>query len=58
LKELKLFSEDYRFYRRVVKVDTVSQGASPARLKKVNVLVFDKDNRKIADLSSLIGQHK
>ena len=58
LKNLKSYPEDYRFFRRVVKVEKISESAMPSKLKKVSVLVFDRDNRQIAELNTLAGQHK
>lgn len=58
LKNLKTYPEDYRFFRRVLKVEKISETAMPSKLKKVSVLVFDRDNRQIAELNTLAGQHK
>ncbi|GAB4270723.1 MAG: hypothetical protein Kow0029_07740 [Candidatus Rifleibacteriota bacterium] len=57
LKKLKTYPEDYRFFRRVVRVEKIQDSALPSKLKKVTVMVFDKDNKKIANLVTLIGQH-
>lgn len=58
LRKLQTYPEDYRYYRRVVKVDRITDSAMPSKTKKVSVLVFDRDGKKIADLATLIGQHK
>ncbi|MDD2998544.1 MAG: prepilin-type N-terminal cleavage/methylation domain-containing protein [Erysipelotrichia bacterium] len=58
LKQLQAYPEDYRHFRRLAKVEEISNSAMPAKLKKVNVLVFDKDNKKIAEIATFIGQHK
>lgn len=58
LKNIKTYPEDYRFFRRVVLVEGYPNPSSPSNLKKVSVRVFDKDNKKIADLNTLIGQHR
>ncbi|MEW6711193.1 MAG: prepilin-type N-terminal cleavage/methylation domain-containing protein [Candidatus Riflebacteria bacterium] len=58
LKNLKTYPEDYRFFRRVVKVEKISESAMPSKLKKITVLVFEKDGKKIAELNTLVGEHK
>ncbi len=58
LKKITTYPEEYRLFRRVVKVQKISETAMPAKLKKVSVLVFDRDNRKTADLNTYIGQHQ
>jgi hypothetical protein len=58
LKNLKTYPEDYRFFRRVAKVEKISESAMPSKLKKITVLVFEKDNKKIAEINTLVGQHQ
>lgn len=58
LRKLQTYPEDYLNYRRVVKVERVTESAMPSKTKKVIVLVFDKEGKKIAELATLIGQHK
>lgn len=58
LKPLSVYSEDYLNFRRIVKVESISQTAQPPRLKKITVLVFDQDNKKIAELATFAGLHK
>jgi len=58
LKPLALYPPDYINFRRVVRVQEISQSAQPPRLKKITVLVFDRDNRKIAELATFAGLHK
>lgn len=58
LKNLVSYPEDYRNFRRVVKVESISESAMPPKLKKVTVMIFEQDNKKIAELSTLIGMHK
>ncbi len=58
LRNLQTYPPDYLNYRRVVKVDRVSESAMPSKSKKITVLVFDRDGKKIAELATLIGQHK
>ncbi len=58
LKNLKTYPEDYRFFRRVVVVKKISESAMPSKLKKITVLVFEKDGKKIAELNTMVGEHK
>jgi len=58
LRQLQTYPEDYINYRRVVKVEQISESAMPAKTKKVTVFVFNKEGKKIAELVTLIGQHK
>lgn len=58
LKRLKTYPEDYRFFRRVVRVKKIQDSASPSKMKRVTVMVFEKDGKRIANLKTLIGQHK
>ncbi len=58
LKNLKTYPEDYRFFRRVVKVDEILQLGKPGNLKKITVMVFEKDGKRIAQLVTLVGQQK
>lgn len=58
LKNIKTYPEDYRFFRRVTRVKEKMESAMPSKLKTVTVLVFEKDGKKIAELSTYVGQHK
>ncbi len=58
LKNLLSYPDEYQNFRRIVKVEKISESAMPSKLKKVSILVFDKDEKKIAELSTLIGSHK
>lgn len=58
LKNLMSYPDEYQNFRRIVKVEKISESAMPSKLKKVSILVFDKDEKKIAELSTLIGSHK
>ncbi|NLF96509.1 MAG: prepilin-type N-terminal cleavage/methylation domain-containing protein [Candidatus Riflebacteria bacterium] len=58
LRNLQTYPPDYLNYRRVVKVERITESAMPSKMKKITVLVFDKDGKKIAELATLIGQHK
>ncbi|OGK05144.1 MAG: hypothetical protein A2W80_01460 [Candidatus Riflebacteria bacterium GWC2_50_8] len=58
LRTLQTYPEDYLNYRRVVKVERVTESAMPSKTKKVSVMIFDRDGKKIAELATLIGQHK
>jgi prepilin-type N-terminal cleavage/methylation domain-containing protein len=56
LKNLETYPEDYRFFRRVVKVEKISESAMPSNLKKVTVLIYNRDNRKVAQIHTLAGK--
>jgi hypothetical protein len=58
LKNIKTYPEDYRFFRRVTRVDEIILPGKPGNLKKITVLVFEKDGKKIAELTTLVGQQK
>lgn len=58
LRNLQTYPPDYLNYRRVVKVERITESAMPSKTKKITVLVFGKDGKKIAELATLIGQHK
>lgn len=58
LKPLPLYPSDYLNFRRVVRVEEISQSAQPPRLKRITVMVFDRDNKKIAELATFAGLHK
>lgn len=58
LRMLQTYPPDYLNYRRVMKVERSTESALPSKTKKVTVLVFDRDNKQIAELVTLIGQHK
>lgn len=58
LKALSTYPEDYRNFRRVVKVEAIYESAMPSKLKKVSVLVFDKDGKKTAEIATMAGLHK
>ncbi len=58
LRNLQTYPPDYLNYRRVVKVERITESAMPSKTKKITVLVFSKDGKKIAELATLIGQHK
>ncbi len=57
LKKLTTYPEDMRRFRRVVEVEFFGSLSVP-KLKKVTVSVFDKDEKQIAQLTTLIGKHK
>lgn len=58
LRNLQTYPPDYLNYRRVVKVERITESAMPSKTKKITVLVFARDGKKIAELATLIGQHK
>ncbi len=58
LKDIIIYPEDYTGYRRVLKIEKISDSAMPAKLKKATVLVHDRDGKRRAELTTLIGMHK
>ena len=56
LKNLQTYPEDYRFFRRVVKVEKITESAMPSNLKEVTVIVYNRDDRKVARLKTLAGK--
>ena len=56
LKVIKLYPKNIATYRRVTKIHRVGNSALPPKLKKVTVLIFDKLNKQIAELSSYVGK--
>jgi len=58
LRDLELYSEDNRIYRRVMDVDARYDTAVPARLKKVTVRVYDAQQHRLAEVVTLVGQHR
>jgi prepilin-type N-terminal cleavage/methylation domain-containing protein len=57
LKKITTYPEDLRLFRRVVEVEPFGSLSVP-KLKKVTVTIFDKEDKQIAVLSTLIGLHK
>lgn len=58
LKQLELYPDEYDKFRRVVKIEEISESAMPPSLKKVTVLVFNNQDKKIAELRTFVGKHK
>jgi len=58
LRNLQMYPPDYINFRRVVKVERITESAMPSKTKRISVLIFDRDGKKIAELATLIGQHK
>lgn len=58
LKPLWTYPESYTHLRRVTKVEEKSESAMPARLKKVTSYVYNRQNKKIAELSTFVGKYK
>lgn len=58
LKNLSTYPDDYFNFRRVVKIDEAPLQGLSAKVKRITVMVFDKSNKKIAELVTLIGQLK
>ncbi|HEY9070733.1 MAG TPA: type II secretion system protein [Candidatus Ozemobacteraceae bacterium] len=58
LRDLELYPEDVRNYRRVMDVDAKYDTAVPARLKKVTVRVYDEHQHRLAEVVTLVGQHR
>lgn len=57
-RDLDLYSDDVRGFRRVMDVDDKFDNAIPPRLKKVSVRVFDKQGHKLAEVVTLVSRHK
>lgn len=58
LKTLPFYPPEYSKLRRVTKVEQISESAMPSKLKRITVMVFDEQNKKIANLVTIIGLHK
>ncbi len=58
LKPLELYPNEYDKFRRVVRIEEISESAMPPSLKKVTVLVFNNQDKKIAELKTFVGKHK
>ncbi len=59
LKQLDTYPESLRYFRRVMEVNDASDPSSSEKnLKKITVYIFNKENKKIAELSTLIGLHQ
>lgn len=58
LKPLELYPDAYAKFRRVAKVEEISESAMQPKLKKITVLVFNQKNQKIAELRTYVGKHK
>ncbi|HNW35215.1 MAG TPA: prepilin-type N-terminal cleavage/methylation domain-containing protein [Candidatus Ozemobacteraceae bacterium] len=58
LRDLELYSDDTKVYRRVMDVDARYDSAVPARLKKVTVRVYDAQQHRLAEVVTLVGQHR
>lgn len=58
LKPLTLYPNGYDKFRRVVRIEEISESAMPPTLKKVTVLVFNNQEKKIAELRTFVGKHK
>jgi prepilin-type N-terminal cleavage/methylation domain-containing protein len=58
LKTLVIYPDDHSNFRRLVRVEKIADSAMPSKLKKVSVYIYDKDNKKVAELSTFIGLHK
>lgn len=58
LKPLQLYPKGYEKFRRVMKVEEISESVSAPNLKKLTVLLYNKENQKIAELRTLVGKQK
>ena len=57
-RDLDLYPEALGGFRRLLLVDDKYDHSVPPRLKKVSVQIFDRRNRKIAEVVTLVGRHK
>lgn len=58
LRDLELYPDEVKQYRRVMDVDSRYDSAVPARLKKVIVRVYDPHQHRLAEVVTLVGQHR
>ena len=58
LKTLEIYPDEYDSLRRVTMVEDISESATPPKLKKITVLVYNNKNQKIAELKTFVGKHK
>ncbi|MBI3038581.1 hypothetical protein HYY75_05945, partial [bacterium] len=58
LRDYEWYPDEFSNFRRLLDVDDKYDRSVPARLKKVVVRVFDKDNHKLAEVVTLVGLHK
>lgn len=57
-REIDLYSDEAKGFRRVMEVDDKFDNAIPPRLKKITVRVFDRQEHKLAEVVTLVGRHK
>ncbi len=57
-REYLPYSDEYNVFRRVTKVEDAADKATPPRLKKVEVTVYDRNNHRIAFLVTMLGRHR
>lgn len=58
LKSLEMYPDEYNKFRRVTRVEEISESAMPPSLKKITVLVFNNQDKKIAELRTFVGKYK
>lgn len=58
LRDIELYPDEVKPYRRVMDVDSKYDTSVPARLKKVTVRVFDQQQHRLAEVVTLVGQHR
>lgn len=58
LRDLELYPEEVKQYRRVMDVDSRYDPSVPTRLKKVIVRIYDPDQHRIAEVVTLVGYHR
>lgn len=58
LIDLKIYPDEFSGFRRVATVQDVSQSITQVNLKKVIVEVYSPENNKLAELTTMVGDHK
>ncbi len=57
-RDLEIYGDDLKGFRRVLEVDERYDSAIPPRMKKVTVRVYDRQGRKQAEVVTLVSRHK
>ena len=58
LRDIELYPDEVKPYRRVMDVDSRYDTSVPTRLKKVTVRVYDQQQHRLAEVVTLVGQHR
>ncbi|NLI77394.1 MAG: type II secretion system protein [Candidatus Riflebacteria bacterium] len=57
-RDLEIYGDDLKGFRRVLEVDERYDSAIPPRMKKVSVRVYDRQGHKQAEVVTLVSRHK